>query len=253
MIAHHSSSLSSHVASQARTSILEYFDADPSLYTVIFTSNSSSAFHLIGESYPFQKDASRLILPADSHNSVNGLREFARRAGAETCYVPVGAADVEFLREIMTTRSDRFDSCNDTSLFVLTGQSNLTGFKTNLDLFRAAKSAGFDTLLDAAALAPTTRISLKDLGNSVDAMAVSLYKMVGWPTGLGALVSRKNFLNKLRKPWFAGGTVKFVQVRVRFRLKLHASRVVQDPWWSCMYLILVGLPAGAGRQTNPGG
>ena len=36
--------------------------------------------------------------------------------------------------------------------------------------------------------------------------------MFGYPTGVGALVARKDFLAKLRKPYFAGGTVEFVQV-----------------------------------------
>lgn len=43
-------------------------------------------------------------------------------------------------------------------------------------------------------------------------MAISFYKMFGYPTGIGALVARKDFLAKLRKPYFGGGTVEFVQV-----------------------------------------
>jgi molybdenum cofactor sulfurtransferase len=36
-------------------------------------------------------------------------------------------------------------------------------------------------------------------------------KCSGIPTGVGALVARKSFLAKLRKPYFAGGTVEVVQ------------------------------------------
>lgn len=39
-------------------------------------------------------------------------------------------------------------------------------------------------------------------------MAVSFYKMFGYPTGVGALVVKKSFLAQLRRPWFAGGTGK---------------------------------------------
>ena len=42
-------------------------------------------------------------------------------------------------------------------------------------------------------------------------MAVSFYKMFGYPTGVGALVARKSFLAKLHKPYFSGGTVEVVQ------------------------------------------
>lgn len=73
-----------------------------------------------------------------------------------------------------------------------------------------ASSLGYHTLLDAAALAPTSAISLAD--NPVDAMAVSFYKMFGFPTGVGALVVKKSFLAQLKRPWFAGGTVDVVQV-----------------------------------------
>lgn len=74
-----------------------------------------------------------------------------------------------------------------------------------------ASSLGYHVLLDAAALAPTSTISLSDYPE-VDAMAVSFYKMFGFPTGVGALVVKKSFLAKLRRPWFAGGNVDVVQV-----------------------------------------
>ena len=64
-------------------------------------------------------------------------------------------------------------------------------------------------MLDAAALAPTSTISLAE--TPVDAMAVSFYKMFGFPTGVGALVVREEFLARLHRPWFAGGTVDVVQ------------------------------------------
>lgn len=43
-------------------------------------------------------------------------------------------------------------------------------------------------------------------------MAVSFYKMFGFPTGVGALVVKEDFLRSLQRPWFAGGTVDVVQV-----------------------------------------
>lgn len=45
-----------------------------------------------------------------------------------------------------------------------------------------------------------------------DAIAISFYKMFGFPTGVGALVVKKSFLARLKRPWFAGGTVDVVQV-----------------------------------------
>jgi len=196
-----SSILSSAYAQAARAAVLEFFSADASEYDVIFTANCTAALRLVGESYPFTSNASRLILPVDAHNSVNGLREFATSAGIPVQYLP------------MERCGDQFSALdNDGGLFVMTGQSNLSGLKSDLNLMAEAKQKGYDTLLDAAALASTTPLSLRALGNSVDAMAISLYKIIGYPTGVGCLVARKAFLAKLNKQWFSGGTVVIVQV-----------------------------------------
>jgi selenocysteine lyase/cysteine desulfurase len=69
---------------------------------------------------------------------------------------------------------------------------------------------GYYTLVDAAALVPTASFSLVD--HPVDALAISFYKMFGFPTGVGALIVKKSFLAQLKRPWFAGGTVDLVQV-----------------------------------------
>jgi molybdenum cofactor sulfurtransferase len=62
-----------------------FFQAPPE-YACVFTSNASTALKLVGESLPFA-DGSSFVLGADSHNSVNGLREFATHGGARVCYI----------------------------------------------------------------------------------------------------------------------------------------------------------------------
>ena len=61
----------------ARQSILRYFNASPEEYVAIFTANASHALKLVGESYPFEA-GDHYLLTFDNHNSVNGIREFAR-------------------------------------------------------------------------------------------------------------------------------------------------------------------------------
>lgn len=85
----------------------------------------------------------------------------------------------------------------------------MSNSKNPLSLIQYASSLGYNTLLDAAALAPTSVVSLTDV--PVDAMAMSFYKMFGYPTGVGALIAKESFLTKLERPWFAGGTVDIVQ------------------------------------------
>jgi len=56
-------------------------------------------------------------------------------------------------------------------------------------------------------------------------VTLSFYKIFGYPTGIGALIARKSILTKLRRPWFAGGTVSVVSVQgdVYFLDEGHAA------------------------------
>jgi selenocysteine lyase/cysteine desulfurase len=77
-------------------------------------------------------------------------------------------------------------------------------------------------LVDAAAFAPSNRMSLRE--QSPEFVALSFYKIFGYPTGVGALIARRDALHKLRRPWFAGGTVEFVSVQNQMhRLKETAE------------------------------
>ncbi|EJD36708.1 PLP-dependent transferase [Auricularia subglabra TFB-10046 SS5] len=208
-----SSKLSASHAQVARAAVLRFFDADTNEYAVIFTQNASTALKLVGESYPFTTGSS-LVLGVDAHNSVHGIRVFAERQGADVRYFSCGqggGVDMASLRENLIRMVPR-DAAPAHSLLVLTGQSNVTGAKAPLEqILPEARAAGVHVLLDAAALAPTSRISLRR--TPVDAMAVSFYKMFGYPTGVGALIARRGLLrNVMRKAWFAGGTVDVVQV-----------------------------------------
>lgn len=93
---------------------------------------------------------------------------------------------------------------------MLTAQSNISNSKIPLSMTEYASSLGYHTLVDGAALAATSILNLSDY--PIDAMAVSFYKMFGYPTGVGALIVKTAFLAQLKRPWFAGGTVDIVQV-----------------------------------------
>ncbi|KIJ15659.1 hypothetical protein PAXINDRAFT_62190, partial [Paxillus involutus ATCC 200175] len=204
-----SSRLSSKCAGEAREAVLSFFRAPPG-YTVIFTANATGALKLAGEAFPF-KEGSTFVLGADSHNSVHGIREFAARRGAQVHYIPstnTGGFVPSAAKDLLQT--NRPPSSLSPSLFALTGQSNITNAKNSLSVLQYASSLGYYTVLDAAALAPTSVISLTE--TPVDAMAISFYKMFGYPTGVGALIVKESFLEVLERPWFAGGTVDIVQV-----------------------------------------
>jgi len=87
-------------AEATRTQILEFFQASPEEYEVIFTPNATGALRLVGESFPFGPGG-RLLLTFDNHNSVNGIRQFARARGAPVSYVPLDPADLRVSQETL--------------------------------------------------------------------------------------------------------------------------------------------------------
>jgi selenocysteine lyase/cysteine desulfurase len=97
------------------------------------------------------------------------------------------------------------------NLFAYPAQSNFSSVQHPLDWIARAHDHGWDVLLDAAAFVPTSRLDLSRV--KPDFVPVSFYKMFGYPTGLGALIARKQALAKLHRPWFAGGTITVASVQ----------------------------------------
>ncbi len=195
---------SSGYVDEARARVLRFFDADPSDYAVCFTANATGALRVVGESYPFSR-RSRLVLTADNHNSVNGIRELARRAGATVVYV--GLDD-----ELRVAGVEDVLRAGPPGLFAFPAQSNFSGAHHPLRLVCAAQELGYDVLLDAASYVSAHRLSLRAI--PADFVALSFYKMFGYPTGIGALIARHAALERLHRPWFAGGTIEVASVQL---------------------------------------
>jgi selenocysteine lyase/cysteine desulfurase len=194
---------------QGRTAVLEFFRASPEEYVAIFTPNATGALRLVGEAYPFQ-EGDRFLLTFDNHNSVNGIREFARARGAETSYVPSEPRELR-VDDTLLPRYLTEVGGEHHNLFAYPAQSNFSGVQHPLAWIEQAQAQGWDVLLDAAAFVPTNRLDLSRW--QPDFVALSFYKMFGWPTGVGCLLARRGTLAKLERPWFSGGTIvaAFVQ------------------------------------------
>ena len=194
---------------QARAAVLDFFHASPAEYVAIFTPNATGALHLVGEAYPFQA-GDRFLLSFDNHNSVNGIREYARARGADTTYIPSVApelrVDQELLRRYLSDVGGEHHN-----LFAYPAQSNFSGVQHPLAWIEQAHEHDWDVLLDAAAYVPSNRLDLSVV--HPDFVVLSFYKMFGWPTGVGALIARHEALAKLQRPWSSGGTIvaAFVQ------------------------------------------
>jgi molybdenum cofactor sulfurtransferase len=198
---------------QARAAVLAYFNAGGA-YTAIFTPNASGALKLVGESFPFAPGG-RLLLTADNHNSVNGMREFARTKGAAVDYAPLTRPELRIDEAALRARLAQADPAQ-ANLLAYPAQSNFSGVKHPLALVDAARALGWRVLLDAAAFVPTNRLDLRAL--APDFVVMSFYKMFGYPTGVGCLLVRNETLPMLRRPWFGGGTVDFATVQGRMHV-----------------------------------
>jgi selenocysteine lyase/cysteine desulfurase len=194
---------------RTRRHVLTYFHARPEDYIVVFTANATGALKLVGESYPFAPGG-RCLLTFDNHNSVNGIREFAHARGATVEYAPLTTPELRVDRPRLDALLDQADP-GKANLFAFPPQSNFSGVRHPLELVAQARSKGWDVLLDAAALVPCARLDLTAV--QPDFVSLSFYKMFGYPTGVGALLIRRAAFGKLRRPWFAGGTVNFASVQ----------------------------------------
>ena len=208
---------------QARAAVLDYFNGAAE-YTAIFTQNASAALKLVGESYPFGTGG-RLLLSTDNHNSVNGIREFAKRGGASVNYAPLTRPELRIDVAAMNALLAQADGARP-NLMAFPAQSNFSGVKHPLALVASARAAGWHVLLDAAAFVPGNRLDLRAV--SPDFVVMSFYKMFGYPTGVGCLLVRNETLKSLRRPWFGGGTVNFATVQGRMHVLSSGEAGFED-------------------------
>ncbi len=236
---------SSRHVEEARAAVRRSFNVRDDEYEVVFTANASGALKLVGESYPFRSGGTYL-LSYDNHNSVNGIREFAARKGAAVVYLPVRDPELRLDQDLLrgalappppsapaasaaappttTTSAEAGAAAAGSSpaagssdgpgadrLFAYPAQSNFSGVQHPLDWIEEAHRHGWDVLLDCAAFAPTNRLDLSVV--KPDFVPVSFYKLFGYPTGVGCLLARRDTLGKLRRPWFAGGTITVASVQ----------------------------------------
>ena len=218
---HAPSRASTAIIEAARAATLRFLDADPADYSVCFTANASAAAKLVGEGFQFGAHGT-LALSADNHNSINGLREYAARAAATLVTLPLD-------RELRLAEPERHLKAHvgrGSRLLALPAQSNFSGVRHPLSLVAAAQRLGYAVLLDAAAYVPSSALSLRRI--RPEFVIVSFYKVFGFPTGVGALVARRDALQRLERPWFAGGTVDWVSIRHRRHQLRHTDEAFED-------------------------
>jgi len=243
-----SSQLTSNAIEETRDLILKHFNTDSDSYSIVFTAGCTASLKLLAETFAWKrnpvKSSSDFVYLGDNsgenikmvgntesifcyleddHTSVLGMREVAIERGASV--VCFREQDIVNCDMACTRPTDPAFH-----LLAFPAQSNFSGRKYPLEWvnrFSSGKtslkgvenlqgSGEVTVLLDAASLVTTSSLDLT--AYPADFVAISFYKMFGFPTGLGALLVRNDRAELLQKSYFGGGTVSASISRAKFHI-----------------------------------
>ncbi|KAI0842812.1 PLP-dependent transferase [Hypoxylon sp. FL0890] len=219
----HSASLSSQTSTSRiediRLRILQFFNADPSEFDLVFVANATAGIKLVTEAFRGNPLGFNYLYHQACHTSLVGVREEA------TSNICLDDAAINMWLG-GNHRCPTFDHDRPV-LFAYPAQSNMDGFRFPLDWsdkvrkIKSASDCPVFTLLDAAALVATSPMDLSNSGTAPDFTVLSFYKMFGFPD-LGGLIVRRQAASIFQsRKYFGGGTVDMV---VCLREQWHASK-----------------------------
>jgi molybdenum cofactor sulfurtransferase len=223
-----SSQLSSRIIDDTRLRVLRFCNASPDDFDVVFVANATAAIKLVADAFRDSDGGFWYGYHADAHTSLVGVRELADRGTRCFC------DDAEVDEWISSVAMNGDDGEQHVGLFAYPGQSNMTGHRPPLKWCRRIRDAAISsssriyTLYDAAGLVSTCPLDLNNVSDAPDFVALSFYKIFGFPD-LGALIVQKESGDVLhRRRYFGGGTVDMVITAAqkwhsKKRSSLHSS------------------------------
>jgi len=197
-----SASLSASLIANTRLQVLQFFDADPAHFDVVFTANATAAIKLVADAFSGHEAGFDYYFHYKCHTSLLGVGQLAERS---LC-LKSDEAVASWIQS--NTEAHRL------SLFAYPAQSNMDGERLPAHWpaqIRTASCHGKTyTLLDVAALVPTSPLSLRNHSGAPDFLVLSFYKIFGFPD-LGALIVRKASAHVLKhRRYFGGGTTEMI-------------------------------------------
>lgn len=211
----HSASASSQLSTQRiddiRLHLLQFFNASPYCFDIVFVANATAGIKLVTDAFREQSGGFWYAYHRDAHTSLVGARETAM--AGHHCF----GSDSEVEDWLSgKDRSATIDQDAGVGLFAYPAQSNMNGRRLPLSWPSRIRSSGLPqhkrifTLLDAAALVSTSPLDLGDALKAPDFTVLSFNKIFGFPD-LGALIVRKEAGHMLEhRKYFGGGTVEMV-------------------------------------------
>ncbi|KAI2618429.1 PLP-dependent transferase [Hypoxylon sp. NC1633] len=220
----HSASLSSQNSTarieDIRLRVLQFFNADPSEFDIIFVANTTAGVKLVTEAFRGHPLGFDYLYHQACHTSLVGIREEAFNS---LCLDD--AAVSSWLSG--TDPTAEFDHDARPVLFAYPAQSNMDGSRFPMhwsDKLRRSNPASdrqVFTLLDAAAFVSTSPLDLSESELAPDFTVFSFYKIFGFPDLGGFIVRRQAASIFQSRKYFGGGTVDMV---VCLKEQWHASK-----------------------------
>lgn len=210
----HSLSLSSQLSSSriddVRLRLLRFFGAGPSEFDLVFTANATAAIKLVVEAFRATPDGFVYAYHQSAHTSLVGIREEAK-----TSYYLDDSAVEDWMQGGCPIGPGQGTEPLPL-LFSYTAQSHMDGQRYPLSWTSRLREKSLGNtqepyvLLDAASYAATSSLNLNSMDSPPDFVALSLYKIFGFPD-LGALLVRRAAEPAFQhRRYFGGGTVDMV-------------------------------------------
>ncbi|KAM7260438.1 hypothetical protein ACFE04_016179 [Oxalis oulophora] len=180
--------------------IMAYMNMLEDDYDLFFTTNQSSAFKIVAESYPFHSNKNLVSAYDYKNEALEIMIEIAKNRGgrvssAEFSWPKLRIHSEKLKKKIVSKGKKK------RGLFVFPLQSRVTGTRYSYQWMNLAKENGWHILLDASSLGPKEMDTLGLFLFKPDFLFSSFYKIFGDdPSGFGCLFVRKSSMSLLNNP-----------------------------------------------------
>ncbi|ACA56999.1 aminotransferase, class V superfamily [Clostridium botulinum A3 str. Loch Maree] len=190
---------------EVRDIVMDFIGADPSLDTVIYTSNTTSAINILSQVY-YEHDPDQVVLTTRMEHMANYLPFREKMKTLLIGLTPEGNVDISDYAAKLEQYSGQI------KLVAVTGASNITGIIPPFyDMAAMAHSHGAKILVDAVQLVQHKSFTMKphDDASHIDFVSFDGHKFYTGQSG-GVLVGDKVFLDQYKPLMYGAGITEFV-------------------------------------------
>jgi cysteine desulfurase/selenocysteine lyase len=199
------SQVSSDIYEESRREVLEFVQADPDYYTVIYVRNTTEGINKLSYRLAKNLKGCKILTTGMEHHS----NDLPWRDKYCVLYVNVGR-DGRISLTDLERKLKRYKG--KVKLVAITGASNVTGYINPIhEAAEIAHKYHAKILVDGAQLVPHCPVEMKEVHTpeNIDFLVFSAHKMYA-PFGIGVIIAPKKYLRKGGPEYPGGGTVKIV-------------------------------------------